>query len=157
MKLYLHFSRIAKFLASIIVIIAFELTCSFLAFSSPVTFEDGLSRQLSFSKQVGSIQGGFSVNPIGAAHYSIPFQMPPGINGLVPNLGISYNSNAGNGLLGWGWDLSGIMSISRGPTSRLQEGYINQVKQLSTDRFFLNGSRLILISGTYGVYGSEYR
>ena len=157
MKLYLHNSKNAGSVASLFLVFVLNIAFSISGLSTPIPVEDGLGRTLSFSKQVGSIQGNFSVNPIGGAQYSIPFNMPPGVNGLVPGLGVSYNSNAGNGLLGWGWDLSGIMTISRGPTSRLQEGYIKGISQTSSDRFYLNGTRLILTSGTYGSSSSQYR
>lgn len=136
------------------------ICCLFIAnhsIASTVSFTDGLSRQLSTSNQVGSIPGNYSVSPTGSAQYSFPIQTPPGINGLTPSLGISYSSNAGNGLLGWGWNLSGLMSITRGSTSRLQEGYINGVTQTTSDRFYFNGSRMICVSGSYGVVNSQYR
>lgn len=41
----------------------------------------------------------------GAAVLSIPIDLPPGPNGLVPELSFSYSSAAGNGLLGVGWRL----------------------------------------------------
>ncbi|MFW6327390.1 MAG: SpvB/TcaC N-terminal domain-containing protein, partial [Bacteroidota bacterium] len=89
--------------------------------------------------------------------YSIPISMPSGINDLTPELKINYSSQGGNSLLGWGWNLSGMSRITRGTTSLLQEGYINRVTYSNTDRFFLDGSRLILTKGTYGEQGSEYR
>ncbi|PIN73218.1 hypothetical protein COV20_03225 [Candidatus Woesearchaeota archaeon CG10_big_fil_rev_8_21_14_0_10_45_16] len=49
------------------------------------------------------------VNNIGAATYSIPLEVPPGINNLQPTLALSYNSYAVNsypGLVGSGWTLT---------------------------------------------------
>jgi hypothetical protein len=63
-----------------------------------------------FTKQVfateflGGIQGNLSVNQ-GAANYNIPLDLPKGVNGLKPKLGINYNSNSGNGILGVGFGL----------------------------------------------------
>ncbi len=114
-------------------------------------------RSINTNNTVGSISGKYNVSQNGAAEYSIPFDLPPGVNGMVPSLGLAYSSNAGNGIAGWGWSLSGISNVTRGTKSLLQEGDINAVTLDTSDRFFLNGNRLILTSGTYGISGSEYR
>jgi hypothetical protein len=54
------------------------------------------------SALVGSTAGGLSINQ-GAANYTIPITVPPGIAGMQPELSINYNSNAGNGQLGVGF------------------------------------------------------
>lgn len=41
--------------------------------------------------------GQFSVSASGAATYSIPTQVPPGIAGLEPKLAINYGSQSGSG------------------------------------------------------------
>ncbi|MCG3113558.1 MAG: hypothetical protein MCM46_17255 [Candidatus Manganitrophus sp. SB1] len=41
----------------------------------------------------------------GAFTYSIPIEVPPGRHGLTPQIALTYNSSAGNGFLGVGWDL----------------------------------------------------
>jgi hypothetical protein len=48
----------------------------------------------------------------GAAGTSIPVIVPPGRNGMKPNISLNYNSNVGNGWLGVGWRL-GIGAIQR--------------------------------------------
>ncbi|WP_201340072.1 SpvB/TcaC N-terminal domain-containing protein [Isorropodon fossajaponicum symbiont] len=52
---------------------------------------------------VGSTAGALSVNQ-GAANYTIPITVPPGVAGMQPELSINYNSNAGNGILGMGFN-----------------------------------------------------
>ncbi|BEH09273.1 RHS repeat-associated core domain-containing protein [Geobacter sulfurreducens subsp. ethanolicus] len=48
----------------------------------------------------------------GAMSYRIPIEVPPGINGLEPNLALLYRSSNGNGWLGMGWELE-LGSIER--------------------------------------------
>jgi RHS repeat-associated protein len=45
-------------------------------------------------------------SPDGAAHLSYPLWVPPGRQGMQPQLSVNYNSSGGNGLLGLGWELS---------------------------------------------------
>nr|VFK20309.1 MAG: virulence plasmid B protein [Candidatus Kentron sp. LPFa]VFK34047.1 MAG: virulence plasmid B protein [Candidatus Kentron sp. LPFa] len=70
------------------------------------------SRLASAEELVGSIPGQLSVRQ-GAAVYTIPIQVPPRVAGMQPDLAITYNSNGGNGLLGVGFSLSGLSTITR--------------------------------------------
>ena len=105
----------------------------------------------------GTTPGQFSVNESGAATYRIPIQVPPGVAGMEPKLELAYNSQGGNGLLGMGWSLSGLSTISRCPRTMALDGARGSVNFDMNDRYCMDGQRLILVSGTYGTAGSEYR
>ena len=94
---------------------------------------------------VGSLQGAFNVTPNGSASYSVGLDLPPGIAGLKPSIGISYDSQAGNGLLGMGWGLSGLSEINRCPKTLAQDNEIHGVDYSVDDAFCLDGQRLISI------------
>jgi len=105
--------------------------------------------------------GQFEVSPSGAATYTIPIQVPPGVAGLQPQLALSYNSQAGNGPLGVGWGLSGLSAITRCPRTLAQDGVRGSVRMDSNDRFCLDGVRLMLegagSGAIYGASASRYR
>ncbi len=105
---------------------------------------------------VGALPGELSVGDLGAAVYTIPIMIPQGIGNMTPQIAVTYNNQSGNGLLGWGWSLSGLSSITRtGQT--LYHDDNQSVVNFSDDRFVLDGKRLMLCSGTYGGNGSVYK
>lgn len=62
----------------------------------------------------GGTAGAFSVSHDGAALYTIPIRLPRGRGGFVPReLALAYNSNAGNGIAGVGFQLVGASQIQR--------------------------------------------
>ena len=71
------------------------------------------ARTINTSLEVGVVAGAHGVSAMGSATYTIPIQVPPGTNGVVPQLAVVYDSHSSNGLLGYGWNLSGLSSISR--------------------------------------------
>jgi Salmonella virulence plasmid 65kDa B protein len=112
---------------------------------------------LAFAQAQMSTPGSFAVSPSGAATYIIPIQVPPGTAGMQPSLALTYNSQAGNGLAGMGWSLSGLSAIHRCPRTYVQDGVSGGINYDANDRFCLDGERLILVGGTYGAAASEYR
>ncbi len=105
----------------------------------------------------GTLGGALSVDPSGSAGYTIPITVPPGTAGMQPSLSLSYSSNGGNGILGQGWTLQGLSSISRCPKTKAQDNAHGTIRYDADDRFCLDGQRLVAISGTYGASGTEYR
>ena len=108
------------------------------------------------SALVGSTAGNFSVNQ-GAANYTIPITIPPGVAGMKPELSINYSSQAGNGLLGIGFSLGGVSAITRCAKTIATDGAKGGVNYNTNDKYCIDGQRLIAISGTAGRANSEYR
>ena len=95
--------------------------------------------------------GSFSVSPTGGATYTIPIDMPQGLNGLQPQIAVVYNSQTGNGLAGWGCGISGISVISRGPRDIYHDETPHGISYDANDAFFLDGQRLIRQNETTGA------
>lgn len=106
---------------------------------------------------VGTLNGIVDVSLLGGALYAIPIDLPEGLGGLKPELSICYNNQAKNGLLGWGWDLTGLSSITRTGGTLYYDDYISAVNY-TQDRFCLDGMRLLMVDGSnYGSNGASYR
>ncbi|WP_300486014.1 SpvB/TcaC N-terminal domain-containing protein, partial [Flavobacterium sp.] len=114
---------------------------------------DFFSRRTS---EVGFTEGKLSVSLSGAANYTIPLYLPPGINGVVPKIGINYNSQSGVGMLGYGWNLTGLSSIARIPSTKFHDDKIEIINYNLSDNYALDGQRLLLKSGVHGRDGAVY-
>jgi RHS repeat-associated protein len=99
----------------------------------------------------GVLKGAFSVSPTGAATYTVPISLPPGVAGMAPNLSLVYNSQGGNGIAGQGWELAGLSMIHRCPRTRVQDGQARPVEITDDDGLCLDGQRL-LEDGSGGYY-----
>jgi hypothetical protein len=111
-----------------------------------------------FKKPVpGAIPGSFAVGDQGAGTYSIPIATPAATGGLKPNLALTYNHLAGNGLAGMRWNLSGISAITRCQQTFGQDEATVAITYTNSDRFCMNGQRLLTLAGSHGADGTEYR
>lgn len=90
---------------------------------------------------------GIVVGPGGQATYSLPVAVPPGIAGMAPTLALSYGDGGINGLVGVGWTLQGVSSITRCPASRPVDGKPRAVAFDVDDKLCLDGQRLIQTDG----------
>jgi RHS repeat-associated protein len=107
---------------------------------------------------VGRTPGTASVSADGEAAYSIPIVVPPGTNGMTPNLSLEYRHRTQTGLLGVGWSINGLSQIARCPRTIAQDGILSPVTQTAADRFCLDGQRLVVTNGVaYGSSAAEYR
>jgi hypothetical protein len=105
----------------------------------------------------GRTVGEGDVTASGEATYTIPIIVPPGINGLTPDLAFAYGHRQKESLVGVGWGIAGLSEINRCGKTLAQDGAPNTVNLTTSDRFCFGGSQLRLISGTYGASGSKYR
>ncbi|RPH32186.1 MAG: hypothetical protein EHM93_10220 [Bacteroidales bacterium] len=121
--------------------------------STPI---DPEAKEINTSNPVGLTQGSAGVSPTGAANYQIPIYIPQGIAGIQPSLSISYNSQGGNGILGVGWNISGISSIARVPKTIYNDGIAGRINFRLGDRYSLDGNRLLTVSGNYGEENTSY-
>ena len=114
------------------------------------------TRTLVTTLPVGSTAGQASVSLTGAATYSIPLFTSPGTSGMQPNVSLVYSSQAGNGVAGYGWNISGMGAISRVPHTIYHDGDVKGVNFVD-DRFALDGQRLINLAGSnYGADLTSY-
>lgn len=145
-----------KILFSILGIILFSNGYSQITYT-PLYDNTALAQKtIDIAKPVGAVAGAAAVSPTGAATYNIPIFCPPGTNGMKPDLSVSYNSQSGNGLLGMGWNISGLSVISRVSKDIQHDGKVAPVTYTYDDRFALDGTRLNAINGSYGGNNSEY-
>lgn len=92
---------------------------------------------------VGTTAGHFEVDDGGAATYTVPITVPPGIAGIKPDLALTYSSNAGYGSLGVGFSLSGVSEIRRCGRTLARDGIRDGIDFDADDQFCLDGRRLV--------------
>ncbi|MDR0714256.1 MAG: hypothetical protein LBF89_08370, partial [Bacteroidales bacterium] len=114
-------------------------------------------RTLNTSYAVGTTSGIADVSSTGAATYGIPIEILPGTAGVQPGLSVVYNSQSGNGLLGYGWNLSGLSAVIRCGKTYYHDGAAESVKLTTADNLAFDGQRLLLVSGTHFSSGAKYR
>ena len=115
------------------------------------------TRSLNNFYAVGTIIGEANVSQTGGATYQIPIEVPKGVAGFQPDISISYSSQSGAGLLGYGWSLNASSFITRIGKSYYYDGMTESPDLSNTDNLILDGQRLILSSGTNFVNGEKYR
>jgi Salmonella virulence plasmid 65kDa B protein len=94
---------------------------------------------VSLPKGGGAIKGmgeKFAANPVtGTGSMSVPIATSPGRSGFGPQLSLSYDSGAGNGVFGLGWNLS-VPSITR----KTDKGLPRYWDAEESDVFILSGA-----------------
>jgi hypothetical protein len=94
---------------------------------------------ITLPKGGGAISGigeKFAANPVtGTGSMTVPVFTSPGRSGFGPQLSLSYDSGAGNGPFGFGWNLS-VPSITR----RTDKGLPKYCDAEESDIFILSGA-----------------
>jgi Salmonella virulence plasmid 65kDa B protein len=94
---------------------------------------------ITLPKGGGAISGigeKFAANPVtGTGSMTVPVFTSPGRSGFAPQLSLSYDSGAGNGPFGFGWNLS-VPSITR----RTDKGLPKYFDAEESDIFILSGA-----------------
>jgi RHS repeat-associated protein len=108
----------------------------------------------------GSLSGKLSVSPSGAASYTVPISMPPGVAGMAPSLSLTYSSQGKDGMAGQGWDLTGTSMIHLCPKTRAQDGISAPIvgsDTLANNGVCLDGQRLLETTpGTYKLESEDF-
>jgi hypothetical protein len=110
---------------------------------------------------VGTLPGDISISVSGTTNYAVPLWTPTGRAGMTPPMVFTYSSaGAGDGHLGVGWSLSGGISMihrcaKRSPRQARPApvSFVNS----EAEQYCLDGQPLVLIGGTNGAQGAEYR
>ena len=100
----------------------------------------------------GMIHQGASIN-------HVPIAVPEASKQMTPLVALSYVGKSGNNMAGIGWNIEGVSSITRVHDKSQSKESINNSDPTvfnPSDRFILNGERLLLLSGKYGAEDSEY-
>ncbi|MDO5665847.1 MAG: RHS repeat-associated core domain-containing protein, partial [Bacteroidia bacterium] len=107
-------------------------------------------------KDVGQIPFSEGMTPSGGKTYSVPITTAPVISS-APQIAIAYNSQAGNGVAGYGWNITGISAITVAGKSIHYDAVTGPVNLSAPDEcvFSLDGTRLVSNNGPLSGYQYE--
>lgn len=128
-------------------------------FGPPVIGSNGLPLEGTvLPTEVGYTPGSFTVSETGSALYNIKFKLPSGLTGMKPSVGITYNSNGGDGVIGSKFALNGLSMITREGRDIDFDDEIAPISFTNMDVYNLDGQRLVNWSSLdYGSDNCEYR
>lgn len=92
---------------------------------------------------ISPVQAQLTVTNAGMPSYRQAVEVPPGVAGMAPQLGLSYSGGGVNSMVGYGWSVSGISSITRCGASRATDGARTSITYTPSDKLCLDGQRLI--------------
>ena len=107
-------------------------------------FNVGGGEQSRSDYSVGGIPLEYGVSGSGARTYSVPISTAPDIR-YAPTVALVYNSQGGYGYGGYGWDITGLSSITLTSRSNYWDGAISAASSTETDGVFaLDGVRFVV-------------
>lgn len=125
-------------------------------FTAMLILTTGISLRMKAQPAVGSVNGALTVSEIGAAVYSVTFDVP-GSGRMAPQVGLAYSSqSAGYGLAGYGIDVTGLSVITAGGRDMFHNGRVKGADYDGDGNLYLDGKRLVLQSGDDGMDGAVY-
>jgi len=114
----------------------------------------------------GVLTGNLQVTSSGAAIFTVPIAMAPGVAGVEPNLSLQYSSQGTNGIAGQGWSLQGLSMIHKCPRTKQQDGSARPITMdadptptsgNTSDGVCLDGERLFELGGaTYFLEKKDF-
>ncbi|ASE62716.1 RHS repeat-associated core domain-containing protein [Chryseobacterium indologenes] len=107
-------------------------------------------------KSFHDTKGDIEITGAGQLQFTLPIALPPGVKSVAPQVNLVYTSGSGNGIAGYGWNISGITAISRISKNIERDGATKGIQLDYSDSYSFNGQKLILKSGEYGKDGAEY-
>ena len=137
----------------------FFLVLIFILYSLFENIQNVKTQSINLDSIIGEIEHKVDIIN-GEAIVTIPLPKLKGVRDLTPNLDLVYKSNQylSNNELGLGWSINGLSQITRCHKTFAQDGSYDNIKFNSSDKFCLDGQRLVLVNGAgYGTNGSEYR
>ncbi|HHC6666811.1 TPA: RHS repeat-associated core domain-containing protein [Vibrio parahaemolyticus] len=93
----------------------------------------------------------------GKANYSVLIETPSGRNDFTPKVSFDYYDTGKNGRMGVSWGIGGISVISRCSSNLAKDGVWKGVTLTSSDKFCLDGVRLVNIKGNHYSNGAIYK
>ena len=113
---------------------------------------------LSINQQntVGAINFSEGVTSSGGKTYTVPIPTAP-VASSAPQIALAYNSQSGNGVAGYGWNLSGLSAITVAGKSIYYDGVAAPLDLAKPTEcsFYLDGTRLVSNTGSLTEYQYE--
>jgi RHS repeat-associated protein len=109
-----------------------------------------------YAQNYHDTQGKLEISDGGQAAFTLPIAMPPSIKDVGPTINLTYNHSSVGGIVGQGWNIGQISTITRISTRQDIDGFRDGMDYDANDKLALDGQRLLLKQGTYWGSGSEY-